>query len=60
MNKKNLFQYVKDHVEHFGFFPYDYEDFNTGETISYPEYLDLFIDKEKLKLSILVNNYGEK
>jgi hypothetical protein len=60
MNKKNLFEYVKDHVKHFGFFPCDYEEFNTGEVISYPEYMDLFTDKERKELSIIFNNYGEK
>jgi hypothetical protein len=55
---KNLFEYVKDHVEHFGFFPCDYEDFKTGEVIVYPEYMDLFNNKQIKKLTSIFNKFN--
>lgn len=61
INRKSIFDYVKDHVAHFGFFPVDYEqlDGETGEIIKYPDYMILFNKKQTKELSKLFNEYEE-
>ena len=56
---KNIFMYVKDHVEHFGFFPADYEDIKTEKIIEYPNYMKLFSSKQIKQLSQIFNNFEE-
>ena len=55
MYKQDLFDYVKDHVQHFGFFPYDYENIKTGKIVKYPNYLNLFNTNEIEVLHTLFN-----
>lgn len=61
MNKqqvKYLFSYLKDHVSHFGFYPYDYETVN-GKIIEYPFYLDCLSDNQRDILTNIFNKHEE-
>lgn len=44
--KTCLFEYVKDHLEHFGFFPCEYENIETGKILLYPKYMKLLNNKQ--------------
>ena len=59
INVSHLFEYVKDHLEHFGFYPYDFEDGKTEEIIKYPEYLNLFSDNQQKELNKIFDNHAE-
>lgn len=55
--KRGLYLYVKDHLEHFGFFPYDYEDRKTEKVVEYPEYMKYFNKKQTRELGDIFNNH---
>ncbi len=59
MNRKALFEYVKDHVSHFGFFPADYEDRKTEKVTPYPEYMKFFSKAQTKQLSQIFNHHEE-
>lgn len=59
MNIVNLFDYVKDHVKHFGFFPCEYEEIKTGKIIEYPDYMYLFNKEQRQELLKIFDNWKE-
>jgi hypothetical protein len=59
ISKTNLFQYVKDHLDYFGFYPADFENIKTNEIIKYPLYMKLFNQKQIIVLTKIYNKHEE-
>lgn len=63
MNINGLFDYVKDHVTHFGCFPESYAEFNEeGEEtniFTFPKYMIFFNEEQRKELYKIFDNYEE-
>jgi hypothetical protein len=59
ISQTKLFQYVKDHLDYFGFFPCNFKDIKTNEVIKYPLYMKLFNQKQIQVLAEIFNKHEE-
>lgn len=59
MNIKGLFDYVKDHVTHFGCFPMDYEDMKTGDIFEFPKYMAFFTNRQREELTEIFDSHSD-